>query len=134
MMQVNSSRNRRNNRIDLGGLMAYSRNLPDHDLLRPDQVIRGVIQLGIDPFDHFERLGLRRDMPPLIYRWTNEGLHRQAAPWIEERSHLHVRDQSQWRWIREEATDAWHDDDGHSEYPLECQLEPIPPAFPRKRL
>lgn len=85
--------------LDIGGLMVY-RRVPGLERFQLGQTIRGVVQLGIDPFDYFEQLGLRNDMPPLIYRWTIIQVLRQDAPWLEVRPHSHARDLSQWRWVQ----------------------------------
>jgi hypothetical protein len=119
--------------LDIGGLMVYRAGVPGLDRFQQGQTIGGVVQLGVDPFAYFERLGLRNDMPPLIYHWTIVKVFRQGAPWVEVREHSHARDLSQWQWVEVDATDASNDSGGHADYLLECRLTQNEPMFPRKR-
>lgn len=92
--------------------------------------LKGLVSLGIDPFDYFERLARLRGAPPLIYDWHLRGLYLQAAPWVERRPRYHVRDVRKLAWTPIDATDALSDDDGNADYLIRAR----PMGPPRHRL
>jgi hypothetical protein len=83
--------------------------------------LTGTVHLGIDPFFYFERLHAFEAFPPLIYTWQIVNLSIQTAPFVEVRG-VRSRDPDQIGWRPIERTDAWHDDNGHASYLLECAL------------
>jgi hypothetical protein len=89
-------------------------------------LVRGVANLGVDPFFYFERLHAVAGMPPLIYTWRIDAISRQAGPFVQAGNVL-ARDRTKDGWLPLERTDAWHDDDGLASYKLDCDLLDVPP-------
>jgi hypothetical protein len=89
-------------------------------------MVRGIVNLGVDPFFYFERLHAFAGMPPLIYTWRIDGISRQAAPFVQAGNAL-VRDPPKQGWLPLNRTDAWHHDDGRASYKLDCVLLDVPP-------
>src|SRR5438552_8025029 len=79
--------------LDLGGLMVYGARPGGPEQFVEGETVQGRVQLGVDPYDYFETLGYRNDIPPPIYQWTIVRLFRQGPPQVEI-----------------EGTDTWHDD------------------------
>jgi len=88
--------------------------------------VRGTANLGVDPFVYFERLHALPSMPPLVYTWRIDAIWRNAAPFVRSGDVL-IRDPAQLNWMPLQRTDAWHDDDGHASYKLDCVLLDLPP-------
>jgi hypothetical protein len=89
-------------------------------------MVRGIANLGVDPFFYFERLHAFAGMPPLIYTWRIDEISRQTAPFVQAGNVL-IRDPTKFGWLPLERTDAWHDDDGRANYKLDCVLLDVPP-------
>jgi len=92
--------------------------------------VRGLVQLGVDPFPYLERLSGMPGAPPLIYDWHVSGLYLQTGPWIEEAPRFFTRDESATGWHAVPATNSWTDDDGRALYLLRAR----PLGEPRLRL
>jgi hypothetical protein len=107
------------------GIGVYQDELAPRGLAVGDMV-RGIVNLGVDPFFYFERLHAFAGMPPLIYTWRIDGISRQTAPFIQAGNML-IRDPSKQGWLPLERTDAWHDDEGRASYKLDCALLDVPP-------
>ena len=89
--------------------------------------VHGRIYIGIDPFFYFERLKDEPGMPDLFREWRVRRILLETTPWA-------ASPDTQGRSIISRAlvpptfkevprTDAWHDDDGHGHYILECDLQ-----------
>jgi hypothetical protein len=107
------------------GIGVYQEQPPPPGIAVGDMV-RGVANLGVDPFPYFERLHAFAGMPPLIYTWRIDEISRQTAPFAEAGNML-TRDPTKLGWLLLERTDAWHDDDGRADYKLDCILLDVPP-------
>jgi hypothetical protein len=107
------------------GIDVYQDSPPPAGITVGDTV-RGVANLGVDPFFYFERLHAVPGMPPLIYTWRIDRISRQGAPFVKTGNAL-VRDSTKLGWLELERTDAWHDDDGRADYKLDCVLLDVPP-------
>jgi hypothetical protein len=94
------------------GIGVYREQLAPPGIAVGDMV-RGIANLGVDPFPYFERLHAFAGMPPLIYTWRIDEISRQAAPFVAAGSVL-IRDPAKLGWLGLERTDAWHDDDGRA--------------------
>ena len=107
------------------GVKAFQQSRPPRKIREGDW-ISASIYLGIDPFFYFEELAHVRGMPPLIYRWFIRNIRLQTAPFVETLDdrgrRILIRDESKSAYREIEQTDAWHDDDGHADYLLECEL------------
>lgn len=115
--------------VDFGLLMFQESKIPDN--LRKGDWIRGIIEIGIDPFYYFESLSLEADAPALIYDWSIEKIDMQTAPFAEVSPKVFARDYSLSGWKEVAETDAWTDDGGHADYLLHCRRIP---GIPRKTL
>jgi hypothetical protein len=113
------------------GLLAFQNAKP------PEGVALGSfvtveLYLGIDPFFYFEGLHGLPGMPPMIYSWTINSIHRQTAPFIKTRDEsgrqVLSRDQTKLGYKAIAKTDAWKDDKGNAEYILKCTKLDVPPA------
>jgi hypothetical protein len=71
-------------------------------------MVRGIANLGVDPYFYFDRLHRSAGMPPLIYTWRIAEISRQTAPFVEAGNVL-IRDPTKLGWLPMERTDAWHD-------------------------
>jgi hypothetical protein len=107
------------------GIGVYQDQAPPPGIAVGDMV-RGVANLGIDPFFYFERLHAFAGMPPLIYTWRIDEITRQTAPFVEA-GNVFIRDPRKLGWLPLERTDAWHDDDGQATYKLDCVMLDVPP-------
>jgi hypothetical protein len=88
-------------------------------------MVRGTVDLGVDPFFYFERLYATPGLPPLVYSWRIDEISRQTAPFINT-GHEFVRDPTKLGWSPVRRTNAWHDDDGMATYKLDCELLNVP--------
>jgi hypothetical protein len=61
-------------------------------------MVRGIANLGVDPFFYFEQLHALAGMPPLIYTWRIDEISRQAAPFVEVGNML-IRDPTKLGWL-----------------------------------
>src|SRR5207302_7001326 len=89
--------------------------------------VEGQLQFGVDPHMYFEYLAKRQTLPELIYSWEIAGIRMQTAPYVRAGDRGWVRDKTRLGWRDIDHTDAWHDDDGHADYLLECRLLDVPP-------
>ena len=115
--------------IDIG-IGVFNEHKPPPGLHAGD-TISGRLELGVDPFFYFERLGKRPTMPPLIYTWHVAGIVRQTAPFVDVGPRMRARDPSKLGWESVEQTDAWVHDGGHGEYVLRCELQADAPKRAR---
>ncbi|HYG30595.1 MAG TPA: hypothetical protein VD887_10310 [Allosphingosinicella sp.] len=110
--------------IDIG-LLAYAEHAPAPS---GAELVRGRLQLGIDPFSYFERLARTADAPALVYDWEIEKIERGARPLV-----VHASDQatmpSAAKPVDVERTDAWRDDGGRAAYLLHCRRLPGEPRW-----
>lgn len=126
--------------LDIGFHAYLDREPPPNAI--PGVSVQGLIELSIDHFAYFERLGREPDAPPLIYDWQIQRIDIQTARWIEagprwrpsdaglQRAGFE-RDASEFGWREVEQTNAWYDDDGFAEYLLHCRRTSAPPTNPR---
>jgi len=88
--------------------------------------VRGTVYIGIDPFFYFERLKDDPGMPDLFRRWTVDKILLETTPWMTttdaEDRRVMTRADGPPTFAEVKATDAWHDDDGHAHYVLDCEL------------
>lgn len=100
------------------GIYAYSDKAAPLGLSVGD-LVEGRMYLGVDPFFYVARLHALAGMPALVYTWRIEALRRQIAPFIDSADGM-IRDPGRLGYISLDRTNAWHDDDGHADYLLEC--------------
>ena len=64
-------------------------------------------------------------------RFFGRHIRMQTAPYVRAGDRCWVRDKTRLGWREIDHTDAWHDDDGHADYLLECRLLDVPPKRTR---
>jgi hypothetical protein len=115
------------------GILVYRQAFSSDTPLSAASRVEVQLRLGVDPFCYFEG----PNKIPLVYSWKILNILRQTAPFIEQVAEagclkgrtIRVRDERLLGYEEISRTDAWHDDDGHAEYLLRCQLLPLPPKF-----
>jgi len=106
------------------GLMAYQDQKPPPEGTKGAWV-RGQFYLGIDPFFYFEELYARKGMPALQYEWRIRRILLETTPWLTVTDQagrtMMTRDEARQAFVEVAETNAWHDDDGHGHYIMECE-------------
>jgi hypothetical protein len=107
------------------GLLAYW-DTPPPEGVAVGQVLAGRARLGVDPYSYVEQLAHDPRYPDMVYTWNIRSIGRQTAPFMLH-GNAWVRDESRRGRVDVPATNAWIDDDGHSDYALRCELLSVPP-------
>ena len=92
------------------GVLAYQRKTS----LPPGPWIAVQLNLGVDAFHNFSFTSEIGDVVPLVYSWRILSILRR------------MRDPRRLGYDEILKTDAWHDDGGHADYILRCELLPVP--------
>jgi hypothetical protein len=109
--------------IDTGVLM-YRAGMPPGDI-KAGCWVSGRINVGVDPFDYFERLSRYYAAPALIYDWDVKKIELETTPIIES-GRMRMRDQSrrEWREVKDTKARAGGPVD---EFVLHCARLDTPP-------
>jgi hypothetical protein len=87
--------------------------------------VSGEINVGVDPFDYFERLSRCYAAPALIYDWDVKKIELETTPVIEF-GRMRTRDQSRREWREVEDTRA-RTGGFTEEFVLHCSRLDTPP-------
>jgi hypothetical protein len=86
------------------GIPMYRAGMPTNEI-KVGCWVSGTINVGVDPFDYFERLSRYYAAPPLIYDWDVKKIEIETTPIIES-GRMRTRDQSRREWREVEDTKA----------------------------
>lgn len=110
------------------GLLAYDDCVPPAGI-DVGQWVTGKVLIQVDYYWYFEVLSRRDGFPPQIYSWAVDSIRRHTAPFVlNSDGKSYIREPGNETYVEISATDAWHDQDGHASYVLECRLTDRAPA------
>jgi hypothetical protein len=108
------------------GLAAYEHGEPPPGA-SPGAAVRGVVELGVDPWFYLEELAGEDTFPALIHTWDVIGITRETARLVDRGDGVLVADPASRRSRRVAATDAAADAGEPVRYLLHCRRLDTPP-------
>jgi hypothetical protein len=106
------------------GLLAYHEG-QQAELPAPGLAACGELYLGIDPFFWRDSHAHVPGAPDLFRQWRITGILLETTPWQVHHDlrgrQVQTRRPGPGEFRNIASTDAWHDDDGHAHYILQCE-------------